>query len=136
MILNIGDAGEHHAFLKRIREVYLTYADRPDPLARVRDALPDDCAVVGFIGTCDDTEISLWRPFGYRRVEDILPGDTPAQIRTRRITYAVVGEVFLSQQHQTLPAWLQQHHATLIKSVTATMTVSLGPRLWHVVRLD
>jgi len=131
-----GDAGEKHAFVKRVRDVYLTYADRPDPLAGVRAVLPAECAVVGFAGTCDDTEISLWRPFSCRRVERILAGDTLAQIRARRIQYAVVGEVFLSEQRQTLQAWLQQHHATLVKSVTATMTVSLGPRLWHVVRLE
>ena len=136
ILSKIGGAGDHHAFLKRIWEVYLTYADRPDPLAQVRDALPDDCAVVGFAGTCDDMDISLWRPFGGRQVENILPGDTLAQIRARRISYAVVGEVFLSEQHQTLPAWLEQHHGSLVKSVTATMTVSLGPRLWHVVRLE
>ena len=136
ILSKIGDAGENHASIKRIRDVYLTYAERPDPLARVRAALPDDCAVVGFAGTCDDTEISLWRPFGCRRVEHILPGDTMTQIRARRIQYAVVGELLLNEQHQSLQAWLEQHRATLVTSITATMTLSWGPRFWYVVRLE
>ncbi|MEI8288100.1 MAG: hypothetical protein WCH99_01395 [Verrucomicrobiota bacterium] len=132
----IGDAGASRAFVSRIRDVYLTYADRPDPLARVRAALPEDCSVVGFAGAADDTEISLWRPFGKRRVEHVLFTDSLAQIRARRIKFAMVGETVLGEQHQTIQAWLQQHQATLITSISATMTVSLGPRRWYVVRLE
>ena len=132
----IGDAGANHPLARRIRDVYLTYADRPDPLAKVRAALPDDCTVVGFVGAADDTEISLWRPFGQRRVADVLFTDSPAQLRARQIKYAVVGETVLGENHRTIQAWLQSHRATLLASVSATMTVSLGPRLWHVVRLE
>ena len=132
----MGEAGSDSRLLKRIKDVYLVYADRPDPLAKMRAALPDDCAVVGFVGVSNDTEISLWRPFGRRRVEQILPGDTGPQIRARQIHYAVVGELFLLCNHQTIQTWLQQHHATLVTSVTATMTVGDGPRLWHLVRFE
>ncbi len=132
----LGNAGANHAFARRIREVYLTYADRPDPLAKVRAALPDDGSVVGFVGAADDTEISLWRPFGQRRVEHVLFTDSLARIRARQIRYAVVGETVLGEHHLTIQAWLRQHRATLVASVSATMTVSLGPRRWYVVRFE
>lgn len=132
----INAAGSNHHFMKRVKEVYLVYANRPDPLVPVRAALPDTCVVVGFMGVSDDTEISLWRPFGQRRVEQILPEDSGIQIRRRHIEYAVLGEAALASCHQTLQTWLQQHQAALVTSVTATLTVSDGPRLWHVVRLE
>ena len=128
-------AGMDFPFAQRIKDVYLTYGNRSDPLAQARAALPDDCEVVGFMGSQDDTEISFWRPFGHRRVKHILPTDSLADIRARHIEYAVVGALRLEHLHQSLPAWLKQHHATLIASVPGTMTVSMGPRLWHVVRI-
>lgn len=132
----VGDGHANQPFLKRIKDVYLVYADRSDPLAQVRAWLPDDCRVVGFVGEGNDTEISLWRPYGHRRAVHILPGDSIKQIRARNIQYAVVGEFFLFIHHQTIQIWLQQHGAELVASVTATMTVSDGPRQWYIVRFS
>ena len=134
VLSKIDAAGMNHHYLKRIEAVYSVYANRPDPLSKVRAALPVECAVVGFVGESDDTEISFWRPFGQRRAEHILPGDSPAQIRALQIQYAVVGEVFLHTHHLTIQTWLQLHQATLIASIPAVMTVTDGPRLWHIVR--
>jgi hypothetical protein len=49
--------------LARALKVYSIYAQRNDALAGVRDLLPPNTQVVGFIGTEDDCDISLWRPF-------------------------------------------------------------------------
>jgi hypothetical protein len=136
VLAKAGDASLDHPFVKRLKDVYLVYAERPDPLAQARAALPADCAVVGFVGGDNDPEISLWRPYGHRRVEGILPGDSPAQIRARQIQYAVVGEVCLHLQHQTIQRWLQQYDASLVTSFTTTLAVSDGPRFWYVVRLN
>ena len=81
--------------LVRALNVYSVYGVRSDPLAKVRALLPKGLTVVGFMGTCDDIDISLWRPFGSRRVKHILLSDSPEQIRQRHIQYAVVGEVNL-----------------------------------------
>ena len=55
--------------ITRALTVYTVYAVRADPLANVRAVLPQGLAMVGFMGGPDDTDISLWRPFGQRRVE-------------------------------------------------------------------
>lgn len=123
-------------FLQRIRQVYQVYAERPDPLAGVRAALPDDCQVVGFVGAPDDPEISFWRPYGHRRVVDLLPGDSLAQIRDRGLHYAIVSEVFLRAHRQTVEAWLAAHQATLVDSLSVTTEVSVGPSAWYVVRFE
>jgi hypothetical protein len=135
VLSQLGAAGSNPA-CQRIRNVYLIYAERHDPLAQARTALPPNCPVVGFVGASDDPEISLWRPYGSRRVEDILPGDPAAQIRDRQIQYALVSEVFLQAQRQKIEAWLQENHATLVASFSVTTEVSVGPSPWYVVRFD
>jgi len=132
----LGTAATSRPLVKRVRDVYSVYAERSDPLARVRNALPEDCAVVGFVGESDDSELSFWRPFGRRRAEHIFPGDSMATILARGIHYVVVDDLFLQTHHESLSIWLQLHQATLIASIPATMTVADGPRLWHVARLD
>jgi len=132
----VSKANSGSALAKRIQDVYLVYATRSDPLAKAREALPDTCTVVGFAAGDNDPEISLWRPYGHRRVESILPDDTLSQIRARHIEYAVVGEVFLFMHQQTIQTWLAAHNATLLTSFTTTLAVSDGPRLWYVVRIN
>ena len=122
--------------VKRIRDVYLVYADRPDPLAPARAALPPGCPIVGFVGASDDPSISFWRPFGQRRVEEILPTDSAAQIRARHIEYAVISEVFLRARQTFLDPWLQEYRATLIASFSVTTEASVGPSPWYVVRFE
>jgi hypothetical protein len=120
--------------LTRALAVYSVYDVRSDPLANVRALLPKGLSRVGFMGTGDDIDISLWRPFGTRRVEHILPSDSLEQIRHCHIQYAVVGEDVLLENNTTLAAWLAETGAELVATAIATTTVSLGPRPWYIVR--
>jgi hypothetical protein len=62
-------------FANRINEVYSVYANRSDNLAPVRDLLPEDAKRIGFISSGDDSEMSLWKPYGSKRsVVHIIPG--------------------------------------------------------------
>jgi hypothetical protein len=120
--------------LVRALNVYSVYGVRSDPLAEVRALLPNGLTVVGFMGTCDDIDISLWRPFGSRRVKHILLSDSPEQIRQRHIQYAVVGQGLLLDNQTTLADWQKRTGAELVATATATVLVSLGPHAWYVVR--
>ena len=120
--------------LTRALAVYSVYDVRWDPLANVRALLPKGLSVVGFLGAADDIDISLWRPFGGRRVQHILLSDSPAQIRQRHIQYAVVSGGHLVDQGTTLTAWQERTGAELVATTVATTTVALGPRPWYVVR--
>jgi hypothetical protein len=120
--------------LQRALMVYSVYNVRSDPLASIRGLLPQGLEVVGFMGTADDLDISLWRPFGSRRVEHILLSELPAEIRQRHIEYAVVGEVNLLENNTTLAEWQKRTGAELIATATATTTVFQGQRHWYVVR--
>jgi hypothetical protein len=121
--------------LKRALTVYSVYGVRSDPLADVRALLPQGLSVVGFMGTPDDIDISLWRPFGSRRVEHILLSDSRDQIRQRHIQYAVVGELNLQEHNTSLADWQKRTGAELVGTVIATTVVSQGSHPWYVVRL-
>ena len=119
--------------IERALKVYTVYAGRADPLAGVRELLPKEVTNVGFIGTEDDTDISLWRPYGERRVDHFLLNDPPEQIR-QQVKYAVVGGFNLMEHDTTLEAWLQQSGAELVATTNATLKVADGLQPWYVVR--
>ncbi|HSU57116.1 MAG TPA: hypothetical protein VLT36_23950, partial [Candidatus Dormibacteraeota bacterium] len=124
----------NHA-LSRALAVYQVYSTRHDPLAKVRELLPPDLKVVGFMGEGDDIDISFWRPFGSREVKHVLVEDSPKEIRARGIQYLVAGNSNFGRRGITLDAWLARTGAQVIASTTATIRVADGPREWYVVKM-
>jgi len=122
--------------VSRALKVYKVYFERSDPLANVRASLPSDLSMVGFMADGDDLDISLWRPFGKKRVEHILLNDSPAQIRRRQIRYVVVGGANLADNQVSLIDWLQRTRAEVIATNTATLKVNEGPQPWYTVRIN
>jgi hypothetical protein len=120
--------------LLRAQKVYEVYGVRSDPLARVRAYFPLGVKVIGFMGTGDDLDISLWKPYGSRRVEHFLLSDSPEEIRKRGIEYAVVGGFNLAANGTTIEAWLQKSNAELVSTITAIVTVNHGLETWYVVK--
>jgi hypothetical protein len=58
----------------RVQNVYSVYSQRSDNLAAVREILPEHAQRMGFLGSGDDVEVSLWRPFsGQRSVAHLSP---------------------------------------------------------------
>jgi hypothetical protein len=119
--------------LARALQIYTVFSERNDALAGVRELLPSDLKVVGFIGTGDDCDVSLWRPFGSRRVEHFLLTDPPAQIR-RQVDYVVVGGAKLEVEHVDFEAWRQAAGVELVATTNLTVKVSEGIQPWRVVR--
>jgi hypothetical protein len=121
--------------LARASKVYTVYAGRSDSLAGVRALLPDDVKTIGFIATGDDVDISLWRPYGRRRVEIFFLTDPPERIR-QRVQYVVLGGFNLKQNNTTLEAWLQPAGAELVATTNATLKVADGPQSWYIVKFN
>jgi hypothetical protein len=119
--------------IRRALNVYTVYSQRSDPLAGVRALLPPEIKTVGFIGTEDDTDISLWRPYGGRRVEHFFLTDPPEKIR-ERAEYVVVGGFNLERHGTTFDAWQLQSGAELVATTNATMKITEGLQPWYVVR--
>jgi hypothetical protein len=129
-------AGEHpdrHLYFRAL-EVYTVYSQRNDSLAHVRALLPPEVATVGFIGAPDDCDISFWRPFFERRVEQFLLSDPAEKFRAAKIEYVVVGGLNLQLSGMTLDEWLQKTGARLVATATAKLKVSEGPQPWFIVQ--
>jgi hypothetical protein len=122
------------AQLLRAQKVYEIYRSRPDPLAGIRQWFPPGLKVIGFLGTGDDLDISLWKPYGSRRVEPFQFEDSPEMIRKSGIEYGVVSGLQLGVKNSTIEEWLQRSGAELVMTTNATMTVSQGPEPWYLVR--
>jgi hypothetical protein len=120
--------------ISRALEVYAVYARRADPMAEVRALLPEGLAVVGFLGTPDDIDISFWRPLGRNRVKHLLVSDSATDIRQRGIQYAVVSQFCLAERSLTLEEWRARAGAELLVSTSITQKVAEGAKTWHVVR--
>ena len=133
ILARLHDQHPDQHLISRALIVYTVYAQRSDPLAGVRALLPLEIKAVGFIGTEDDPDISLWRPFGGRQVEHFFLTDPPEQIR-ERVEYVVVGGFNLERHGTTLDAWLRQSGAELVATTNATVKVTEGPQPWYVVR--
>ena len=123
--------GSH--LLSRARGVYTVYSDRHDSLAGVRNLLPPQIRTVGFIGSADDCDISLWQPYGTRRVEHFLLADPPEQIR-QKVKYVVVGGFNLKCSNLTIDDWLQRNGAELVGTTNAVLKVTEGVQPWYVAR--
>ncbi len=133
----LGKLHEHYPdqrMIARAQKVYAVYGERSDPLANVRALLPSGVKIVGFMGTGDDIDISLWRPYGSRKVEHMVLDDSSEQIRAQGIEYAVVGGFNLTMNNTTFDAWQKRTGATLISETTAIQTVIQGPQSWYVVQ--
>jgi hypothetical protein len=117
----------------RALQVYRVYSRRNDALGAVRGLLPPDVKAVGFIGTLDDCDISLWRPFGERRVEHFLLDDPPGLIR-QKVKYVVLGGSNLQSHGQTIERWLQNSGADLVAATNITVKVTEGAQPWYIAR--
>ena len=124
--------GQHLA--ARAFQVYDVYSHRNDALAGVRALLPPGLKVVGFLGHGDDCDISLWRPFGSRRVEHFLLTDSPEFIRARA-QYVVVGGGNLDWKHVRLDDWLRRNGAELVATTNAVIKATGESQFWYVTRL-
>lgn len=117
----------------RALKVYTVYSERSDALAGVRALLQPEIKIVGFIGTADDADISLWRPFGGRRVEHFFLTDPPELIR-QHVEYVVVSGFNLQQHSMTFDAWRRQSGGELVATTNAMLKLTEGLQPWYIVR--
>jgi len=124
------------ATAQRLAMVYSTYSHRNDLLAPLRDALPDDARKIGFLASDDDSDYSLWRPFGRRQVvylqSDIqksvnVPGDVEWLVVKRN--------AWPEFSRLPLEEWAAERHAEIVLSVPIVTLVSWGEETWCLLRV-
>jgi hypothetical protein len=121
---------------QRIANTYSVYAHRNDILAPVRAGLPDSAREIGFIAGSNDTDYSLWRPFGSRKVT-YLRHDISRFLQSPDVGWVVVKEDNWPEiSSMPLADWAQQHQAKVVLSVPIVELVSWGPENWCLLHVE
>lgn len=126
-----------NATLQRAATVYSVYAHRNDVLAPVRDRLPDEARVIGFLASSNDTDYSLWWPLGRRQVVWLRDGfhsgiQLPPDLQWLVIKRNIWPEVC----DQPLEAWAAAHSAKIVAEVPVTTLVSWGAETWCILQIE
>lgn len=125
------------AALRRALLVYGTYAQRHDYLAPLKTHLPPDLEVVGFIPTGNDLETTVWKPYGSRRVIEILtPAPDDPALAGLRGGYLITSLRGLADRFGLAP---EEYAARLGGQITQrsilTQKAALGPEEWIVIKI-
>ncbi len=121
--------------LRRVTTVYRVYGERWDALAKMRDQVPADVKVLGFI-TGNDSETSLWRPYGSRRVRHVVFPYARAQMDRVGIRWLVVNVNEMETNGRKFDEWLKEVRAEVIHREPLQLRASHPPDDFAVVRLQ
>lgn len=123
---------------QRLVAVYAGYANRNDPLASLREQLPATARKVGLVIGSNDTEYSLWRPFGTRVVVCLRRDRTgPGLLLPDDVEWLVVRQAIWSEVSDVpLETWAVQHHARIVATVPIVTIVKRGPEDWCLLHLE
>lgn len=123
---------------RRVATVYSTYANRNDLLQPVREQIPADVREVGLAAGSNDTEYSLWRPFGRRIVRSVWPNREQQElVPPPGIEWLVV---HVKEWNIITPVplteWARQHHARIVATVPIVTFAKHGADDWCVLQLE
>jgi hypothetical protein len=119
--------------VERAATVYAVYAARADVLGSLREHLPPGAETIGFLGTSDEPETALWRPFGTRRVVDVTK-ENEQQLLGKGVSTLVLSNYGVEETYgYSLDDWLQQRHAHILDREKLIVYVRRGPEDWVVV---
>ncbi len=110
----LGAKYPNSTFISKICRTYSSASDFENQRLFLEKILPDH-VVLGYAAIAGLAESSMWLPYGTRRIQRILPGDTPEQVRSSGIHYVVVEDDFLLGTNDTLQKWLARFNAILLK---------------------
>jgi hypothetical protein len=98
--------------------------------------LPPGERVLGYAADGGEAESTMWLPFGCRRIQRILPGDTPEQLQSAGIHYVVVERFYLDKTGDDLAQWLARFNGLLIKQWIFPGDPYGPPQVFYLVRLQ
>ncbi len=123
--------------LPRLATIYSTYAHRNDALAPLRAGLPDGVLKIGFFAGSNDTDYSLWRPFGLRQVAYLQTGTDQSVRVPDDVEWMVVKRaVWQKAGNVPLETWAAQLHAKITLSVPIVTLVAWGDETWCLLHIE
>jgi len=97
------------------------------------DNLPAAQHVVGYTTSFGALDAFIWRPYGQRRVERVLPADSPESLLAQDIHYVVVDN---PGPDQTISSWILRYHGALVSTLALAPKVDTPPSYTYLVRLN
>jgi hypothetical protein len=120
----------------RYDRVYGMYAARSDVFTELVVLIPPNERAVGFLQGGDASEVSLWRPFGTRKVVEVTPNDSIDGLKAQGIHFVVVSEDALTDHYHTTYALLAaKWTGTLVAQKDLILTAHRGPETWYLLKL-
>jgi hypothetical protein len=126
------------SFLARTREVFEVYAQRHDYLAPLKKHFPPGVRTIGYVPTGNDLTVSLWRPFGERRVLEVLqPSRADAAVRELRGSIIVAsGRALQDHFGLSVEAFSAAVGARVSGHERFAIKVSVGIEDWYVFAVE
>jgi hypothetical protein len=120
---------------ERFDQVYTVYAARYDGFQSLRLLIPDNERAVGFVHAGDDPAVSLWLPFGSRRVVDLTPDQSRDDLNAFGIREIVVNETWLENvEHIPLDQLLAKWSADVVMKTSLVIKIHRGGETWCLIR--
>jgi hypothetical protein len=120
--------------LQRLAATYAGYATRNDFLAPLRSAWPEKVREIGFIAGGNDTDYSLWRPFGQRQVIYLRADQPDFLAHPDKVEWVVIKEnIWPEISPVPLTTWAAENHADIVASLPLVEIISWGPEKWCVL---
>jgi hypothetical protein len=82
-----------------------------------RNEIPAQEKVLGYATVRGEQEPGQWIPFGRRRVERVLPDDSPLELQAKGIHYVLVDGSGLGLLQMTIDDWTNRFEGTLVDSL-------------------
>lgn len=121
----------------RVATVYVTYANRNECLAPLRELVPQTVKRIGFVAGSDDASYALWRPLGSREVISLqdatgklrsVPSDVEWIVVRRAIWPEVSSEPF--------ETWIASQHFSVVDSIPIRSFASNAEQIWTLLRAE
>lgn len=115
---------------------YSIYAKRSDALSPLRNALPADARVIGFMSFAAGSEMPFWKPYGEMWVHHIRPGDSVIGLRQKGMRHIVINsdnfELMIGEKPEN---WAFAQGGTIIFREAVRITVQGNQSEWLLVEL-
>ncbi|HEY3901271.1 MAG TPA: hypothetical protein VGM54_21865 [Chthoniobacter sp.] len=123
-----------NTLLARSQLVYQVYAHRDDDIAPLKPLLPSDGRAVGYVREINDIEAPLWKPYGSRRIVEVLP---PAPDLSALRNSVIIGSRpgFEQQFGLTPAAFAAKVGGHITGEATIYVKAGSAPQEWVVIAL-
>jgi hypothetical protein len=122
--------------LQRAKSGYEVYSGRSDGLGPLRDALPADANIVGFLNHSTSPELPLWKPYMTRVVRHVLPNETIRSLQEEGLRYLILNtENFEAIRNINPEKWVEKDGGIIRQRISLQLMAKFAPSEWWVIEI-